>query len=148
MPIKPKRRNARRDFLPGVGPDCQGVQGARPMNRSIIALAAALTAGPAFADSPEYPPGLFEHSPVVPSGPKNGAPSAPPDAAPSGPPNAAPSAPPDAAVPSGPRDADVPFGSPGGGGPSDDFCASVEFRTFHSLAEVRQAHARCDPEAH
>ena len=51
------------------------------MNRSIIALAAALTAGPAFADSPEYPPGLFEHSPVVPSGPSNGAPAAPPDAA-------------------------------------------------------------------
>jgi hypothetical protein len=102
------------------------------MNRSIIALAAALTAGPAFADSPEYPPGLFENSPVVPSGP----------------PNQAPSDPPEAAGPSGPLDADVPFGSPDGGGPSDDFCAGVEFRTFRSLAEVRQAHARCDPEAH
>ena len=55
------------------------------MNRSIIALAAALTAGPAFADSPEYPPGLFENSPVVPSGPPSVAPSDPPDAAPSDP---------------------------------------------------------------
>ena len=45
------------------------------MNRSIIALAAALTAGPAFADSPEYPPGLFDNSPVVPSGPPSVAPS-------------------------------------------------------------------------
>ena len=61
-------------------PTCHRVQGARPMNRSIIALAAALMAGPAFADSPEYPPGLFEHSPVVPSGPSNGAPSARRDA--------------------------------------------------------------------
>ena len=111
-----------------------------PMNRSIIALAAALMGCPAFADSPEYPPGLFEHSPVVPSGPKNGAPSAPPDATPS--------EPPDPAVPSGPRDADVPFASPDGGGSSDDFCAGVEFRTFRSLAEVRQAHARCDREGY
>jgi hypothetical protein len=103
-----------------------------PMNRSIIALAAALTAGPAFADSPEYPPGLFEHSPVVPSGR----------------PDATPLDSPEATAPSGPRDADVPFGSPDGGGRSDDFCDGVESRTFRSLAEVRRAHARCDPEAH
>jgi hypothetical protein len=36
---------------------------ALPMNRSIIALALALIASPAFADGPEYPPGLFENSP-------------------------------------------------------------------------------------
>ena len=56
------------------------VQGA-PMNRSIIALAAALAAGPALAAQDDYPPGLFENSPVVPSGPPNAvAPSQPPDA--------------------------------------------------------------------
>jgi hypothetical protein len=61
---------------------------ALPMNRSIIALALALTASPAFADGPEYPPGLFENSPLVPSGP------------------------PHAAIPSEPSDADVPFEPP------------------------------------
>ena len=42
-------------------------------NLSLFAVAAALAAWPALANS-EYPPGLFENSPVVPSGP-------PPDAA-------------------------------------------------------------------
>ena len=149
MPIRNRSADCAERSRPRVTPDGQRAQGACPMKRSIIALAAALMGCPAFADSPEYPPGLFEHSPVVPSGPKNGAPSDTPDAAPSTPPDAAvPSGPPDAAVPSGPRDADVPFGSPDGGGPPDDFCAGVEFRTFRSLAEVKQAHARCDPQAH
>jgi hypothetical protein len=106
------------------------------MNRSTIALAVALTVSPAFAGQ-DYPPGLFENSPVVPSGP------------------------PVAAVPSGPADADVPFGPTNEDGPleppdavepigppdvvgPEDYCASIAFRTFRSLAEVRQAHALCD----
>jgi hypothetical protein len=93
---------------------------ALPMNRSTIALAAALTASSALAGQ-DYPPGLFENSPVVPSGP------------------------PEATVPSAPPDADVPFGPPlDAVDPLDDYCAGVPFRTFRSLAEVRQAHARCD----
>ena len=81
------------------------------MKRSILALAAFMAAGPAFAADDGYPPGLFEHSPVV------GGPNDPP---------------PDAAAPSG---AD---------GSLDDYCASIASRTFHSLAEVKRAHARCD----
>jgi hypothetical protein len=92
---------------------------ALPMNRSTIALAVALSASPALAGQ-DYPPGLFENSPVVPSGP--------PDAT-------APSQPPDAADPFGPRDAVDPL---------DDYCAGVPFRTYRSLAEVRRAHAQCD----
>lgn len=89
---------------------------ARPLSLSIAALAAVLAAGPALANS-DYPPGLFENSPVVPKG------QSAPDAA--GPP-------PDAADPR------QPDASP------DDYCASVAGRTFHSLEEVRRAHARCD----
>ena len=88
---------------------------------AVIALAAALVAWPALADS-DYPPGLFENSPVVP-GP-GGAPPPGPDAA----------EPPDGPDP----------GPPEAGGPLDDYCASVAGRTFHSLDEVRRAHARCD----
>ncbi len=92
-----------------------------PMKCSIVALAAALAANPTLAAQDDYPPGLFENSPVVPSGP------------------------PDATAPSEPPDADVPFGPPNEVDRSDDDCADLEFRTFRSLAEVRQAHARCDP---
>ena len=45
------------------------------MKRSILALAVVLAAGPAFAADDGYPPGLFEHSPVV-GGPND----PPPDA--------------------------------------------------------------------
>ncbi len=85
----------------------------------VLALAAALAANPALA-AQDYPPGLFENSPVVPSGP--------PDAT-------APSQPPDAADPFGPQDAVDSL---------DDYCAGVPFRTFRNLAEVKRAHARCD----
>ena len=85
----------------------------------VLALAAALTASPALA-AQDYPPGLFENSPVVPSGPPNAtAPSQPPDAADS-------------------------FGPPDSVDQLDDYCADLAFRTFRNLAEVRQAHARCD----
>ena len=89
------------------------------MKSSILAFVIALAASPVLAaDNNGYPPGLFEHSPVVPG------PNDPPDS--QGPP-------------------------PDGGGPSaadgslDDYCASIASRTFHSLAEVRRAHAKCDP---
>jgi hypothetical protein len=91
------------------------------MNRSIIALTAALAASPALA-AQDYPPGLFENSPVVPSGT------------------------PDATDPSGPPDAAFPFGPPpDADSPLDDYCDGLASRIFRSLAEVRQAHARCDP---
>jgi hypothetical protein len=98
------------------------IQCAQPLNRcAIIALAAALAASPALAAQDDYPRGLFENSPVVPSGP------------------------PDATAPSEPAEAAAPFGSPNVGGPLDNDCAGLASRTFRSLAEVRQAHARCDP---
>jgi hypothetical protein len=87
------------------------------MKRSILAFVALLAAGPAFAADDGYPPGLFEHSPVV-GGPNDPAGS-------QGPPS-------DAA---GPSDAN---------GSLDDYCASIASRTFRSLAEVKRAHARCD----
>jgi hypothetical protein len=114
------------------------VSKALPMNRPIIALVVALTATSAFAGQ-DYPPGLFENSPVVPSGPPTAAgPSGPTDGdVPLGPPSEdGPLGPPDDAV--------VPFGPPDIVGPPDDYCAGVAFRTFRSLAEVRRAHARCD----
>ena len=86
------------------------------MKRSILAVVALMAAGPAFAADDGYPPGLFEHSPVV-GGPND----------PAGSQGA-----PDAASPSG---AD---------GSLDDYCASIASRTFRSLAEVKRAHARCD----
>jgi hypothetical protein len=94
------------------------------MKRSTIALAAAIAAGPALA-AQDYPPGLFENSPVIPSGPGDQGPPPGPDAGP----------------PEDPYDA----GPPEAAAPMDDFCAGIASRTFRSLAEVRAAHARCDP---
>ena len=91
------------------------------MKSSILAFIAALAAGSAFAAEDGYPPGLFEHSPVVP-GPGDSA--DPPDSQ---------EPPPDAA------------GPPDGDGSLDDYCASIASRTFRSLAEVKRAHAKCDP---
>jgi hypothetical protein len=91
------------------------------MKSSILAFIAALAAGSAFAAQDGYPPGLFEHSPVVP-GPGESA--DPPDS--QGPP-------PDTA------------GPPDGNGSLDDYCASIASQTFHTLAEVKRAHAQCDP---
>jgi hypothetical protein len=91
-----------------------------PMNHSTIALAAALAARPALA-AQDYPPGLFENSPVAPSGP------------------------PDPTAPSQPPDAADPFGPPlDAVDPLDDYCEGLASRIFRSLAEVRQAHAQCD----
>jgi hypothetical protein len=87
------------------------------MKSSILAFVVALAASHALAADNGYPPGLFEHSPVVPG------PNDPPD--PQGPP-------PDAGAP------------PDESSSLDDYCASIASRTFHSLAEVRRAHAKCD----
>jgi hypothetical protein len=89
-----------------------------PMKSSILALAAVLAATPALAADDGYPPGLFEHSPVVPG------PNDPADSQESQPDSG---------------------NSPDANGSLADFCASIASRTFHSLAEVKRAHARCDP---
>jgi len=91
------------------------------LNSLIAGGVVALAASSALAAS-DYPPGLFENSPVVPSGP------------------------PIATAPSQPPDAPDPFGPPPPDAvdPLDDYCAGLPFRTFRSLAEVRRAHAQCD----
>jgi hypothetical protein len=88
------------------------------MKSPIIAFIAALAASPALAAEDGYPPGLFEHSPIVPGA------NDPPDS--QGP-----------ALDAG--------GPPDGNGSLEDYCASIASRTFRSLAEVKRAHARCDP---
>ena len=85
----------------------------------VLALGTALAASPASA-AQDYPPGLFENSPVVPSGP------------------------PDATARSQPPDAADSFGPPDAVDPLDDYCDGLASRTFRSLAEVKRAHARCD----
>src|SRR5580692_6887045 len=92
------------------------------MRSLTIALSAALAATPALAAQDGYPPGLFEHSPVVPG------PNDPPDS--QGPPPDA-----DGAPEAG--------GAPDGNASLDDYCANIASHTFHSLAEVRRAHAQC-----
>ena len=88
------------------------------MKSLILVFIAVLPASPALAAQDGYPPGLFEHSPVVP-GPNDPSDSQDP-----------------------PQDASGP---PDENGSLDDYCASIASRTFHSLAEVKRAHARCDP---
>ena len=87
------------------------------MKSSILAFVAVLGVCPALAADDGYPPGLFEHSPVVPG-------------------------PGESADPPGSADT---AGQPDGNESLDDYCASIASRTFHSLAEVKRAHARCDP---
>ncbi len=86
------------------------------MKSSVLTLVAALSASPTLAGQDGYPSGLFENSPVVP-GPGESNAQGPPDAA----------------------------GSTDANGSLDDFCDSIASRTFHSLAEVKRAHAKCDP---
>jgi hypothetical protein len=87
------------------------------MKSLCLAFAVTLAASPTLAAEDGYPPGLFEHSPVVP------APNDPSDS--QGPP-------PDAGNP------------PDGNAALDDYCAHIASHTFHSLAEVKRAHAQCD----
>jgi hypothetical protein len=91
------------------------------MKSLILAFVAALAASPALAAEDGYPKGLFEHSPVVPG------PNDPPDSQ---------GAPPDAGADTA--------GAPDANNSLDDYCASIASRTFHSLAEVKRAHAKCD----
>jgi hypothetical protein len=88
------------------------------MKSLLLAFVVTLAANPVLAAEDGYPPGLFEHSPVVPG------PNDPPDS------QGAP-----------PADAGAP---PDGNASLDDYCASIASRTFHSLAEVKRAHAHCD----
>jgi hypothetical protein len=100
-----------------------GAEAARTavMTATTLALVTLLAAGPTLADSPEYPPGLFENSPLRQHG--EAPPSDPSDAPPPG------AMAPDAGQP----DALAP-----------DDCADIAVRVFRSLAEVKAAHARCD----
>jgi hypothetical protein len=93
------------------------------MKSLLLAFAVTLAASPVLAAEDGYPPGLFEHSPVVPG------PNDPSDS--QGPP-------PDAG---GPAEAGGP---PDGNASLDDYCAHIASHTFHSLAEVKRAHAQCD----
>jgi len=121
-----------------------GVRGA-PAVACLIALGVALAAPAARADQ-DYPPGLFENSPVVPHGQQyQGPPDAGPPAGDMYPPDG--SEPPMAGPPPGPMDpyaAEPPVAAPPIAGSSMDDCANMAFRVFNSLAEVRRAHARCD----
>jgi hypothetical protein len=92
------------------------------MKRSILVFIALMAAPAALAED-AYPPGLFEHSPVVPG------PNDPPELQ---------APPPDVG------DQPQAGGPPAGDELLDDFCATIASRTFRSLAEVRRAHARCD----
>jgi len=87
------------------------------MKTLLLAFAVALAASPVLAAQDGYPPGLFEHSPVVPG------PNDPPDSQ---------GAPPDAGNP------------PDGNASLDDYCAHIASHTFRSLVEVKRAHAQCD----
>jgi hypothetical protein len=87
------------------------------MKSLFLALAVTLAASHTLAAEDGYPPGLFEHSPVVP-GPND--------------PSDSQGSPPDAGDP------------PDGSAALDDYCAHIASHTFHSLAEVKRAHAKCD----
>jgi hypothetical protein len=141
-------------FLLAVPPG--RMHGAVSLTGPVIALGAALSASAALAGS-DYPPGLFENSPVVPHGhqPGDDSPPAPDDAAPPGPgqeafgpptdvapdPYGAEAPPPGPIAPAPPRPYNGP--PPWASGPSD-YCAGIAARTFATLDEVRRAHARCD----
>ena len=113
---------------------------ARGAPACLIALGLALAASAARAEQ-DYPPGLFEISPVVPHGQQyEGAPGAGPPGGEMYPPDR--SEPPMAGSPPGETDPYAPE-PPVAAGPIDD-CANMAFRVFNSLAEVRRAHARCD----
>jgi hypothetical protein len=87
------------------------------MKTLLLAFVVTLAASPVLAADDGYPPGLFEHSPVQPGS------NDPPDSQ---------GAPPDAGNP------------PDGNASLDDYCANIASHTFHSLAEVKRAHAQCD----
>ena len=89
----------------------------------LLVLLVVLSAARTTFAADDYPPGLFENSPV--HGPGQ-------PVAPAAPGSEAGDAPPAAVSP----------GSEPGGEAYD--CAGIESRVFRSLAEVQAAHARCD----
>jgi hypothetical protein len=93
------------------------------MKSLFLAFVVTLAAVPALAAQDGYPPGLFEHSPVVPG--------------PNDPADSQGSAPDAGSLPD-------PAGPPDGNASLDDYCAHIASHTFHSLAEVKRAHAQCD----
>lgn len=131
----------------------------RILSAAVVALSAALAGSPAFADS-DYPPGLFEHSPVVGPGgqainPPGPNPAGPADGAEPG--SAGPADPyaaePGPAYPAGSEqpyaaDAGTPYAAaprpPAPIAPTDEFCDGIGMRTFASIEDVRRAHAVCD----
>lgn len=147
--------------------------GARTLSAAVVALCGALAAPAALAGS-DYPPGLFENSPVVGPGgqaPANrAAPQADAEPGPAGPGPAGPADPyanePGPVGPAGPYDAQPGPPYPGGPAPpyaadaappyaeaerppapmapTAEFCDGIGMRTFGSLEDVRRAHAVCD----
>jgi hypothetical protein len=103
----------------------------------IFALAPSFVAA---ADADGYPPGLFEHSPLI-------DPNHPPLAPPEGPQSPADALPPVDEGMEGLAPPDAPY-SPsdtfGGALMSDPYCLDIAHRLFGSLAELRAAHGRCD----
>jgi hypothetical protein len=93
------------------------------MKSLLLAFVVTLAANPVLAAEDGYPPGLFEHSPVVP-GPNDPSDSQGPPSDAGGPPEAG--------------------GPPDGNASLDDYCAHIASHTFQSLAEVKRAHAQCD----
>ncbi len=128
---------------------------ARILSLSVVALSVALSASTALAGS-DYPPGLFENSPVVgPGGQALANPAGPPPNSESGPagpadPYANDAAPayPGGAEPPYAADAGPPYAAaprpPAPIAPTDEFCDGIGMRTFASIEEVRRAHAVCD----
>ena len=143
------------------------------LSAALVALCGALAAPAALAGS-DYPPGLFENSPVVGPGgqaPANpAAPQADAEPGPAGPGPAGPADPyanePGPVGPAGPYDAQPGPPYPGGPAPpyaadaappyaeaerppapmapTAEFCDGIGMRTFGSLEDVRRAHAVCD----
>ena len=115
---------------------------AKTLRLPVILITAALAISPTLA-AQDYPPGLFENSPVVKPGSADatapGEPSEP--EVPGEQPDAEAPLPPDMG---GPPNAMAPL-PPYAAGQPGDYCASMASRVFHSLEEVRRAHARCDP---
>jgi hypothetical protein len=110
-----------------------GARSAWPLGLRLVALVVALAGGPVLADQ-DYPPGLFENSPVVPPGQQYAVPHPGP---------AGPDATPGYGRPPGPDDPMAPVG-PEAAAPPPGYCAGIANRTFGSIEEVRRAHAQCD----
>ena len=113
--LEPKRKRRWIFSRPAVDVRASAMPSVTAMKSSILAFVAVLAASPALAAEDGYPPGLFEHSPVVPG------PNDPPDS--QGPP-------PDGG------------GPPEGNGSLDDYCAQ---HRFAHLPQPCRGQARARP---